>query len=248
MRLAETCRLVYRFIRTVAGFAGLLAGAAVGVIVRLPTRDRRTMADGLLVCASTAALWGSGVRVRVVGAEHARAPRPAVFLFNHQSQFDVIALPYVLRTAVTGIAKAEIIRNPVFGPLMRFAGVTFIDRSDTTQAVKALQPVVDTLKSGVSVAIAPEGHRSPTPTPLPFKKGAFHLAIRAGVPIIPVVLRNSGEIQHRDGLIVTPGILDVAVLEPIDVSEWNPEAMDNDIEQVRQLFIDTLTNWPSTGC
>lgn len=235
----------YRFARTVAGFGGLLGGAFAGVAVGLPSRDRRAMIDGLLTRASGWALRGAGIRVRVTGVANARTPRPAVFLFNHQSQLDVVVVPYVLRSAVTGVAKAELVHNPVFGPLMRFVGVTFIDRSDTARAVDALRPVVDTLESGISIAVAPEGHRSVTPRLLPFKKGAFHLAIQAGVPVIPVVIRNSGEILARDAMIVRPGTIEVAVLDPIDVSGWDPAALDADVERVRLLFADTLANWPT---
>ncbi|MFQ6397801.1 HAD-IB family hydrolase [Nocardia sp. KC 131] len=230
--------------RTLAGFVALLGGALLGVIAKSYTRQRRKMADGLMAYGTRGTLGAIGVRIRVSGAENARAPRPAVFLFNHQSQFDVIIVPKVLEGGVTGIGKKELTRNPVFGPLMRFVGVTFIDRSNTEQAKAALAPVVETLRGGLSIAIAPEGHRSYTPSPLPFKKGAFHIALQAGVPVIPVVIRNAGEISWRNSMIARKGTVDVAILAPIDVSGWDPDDMDDEVEAVRQLYIDTLLNWP----
>ncbi|HLS76205.1 MAG TPA: HAD-IB family hydrolase [Nocardia sp.] len=232
------------YLRTLAGFAALLLGAIAGVLAKSYTRRRRAMADGLMAFGTAATLATLGVRVRVTGAHNARSPRPAVFLFNHQSQFDVIVVPHVLRGGVTGIGKKELTRNPVFGPLMRFVGVTFIDRSNSERARAALAPVVRTLRDGLSIAVAPEGTRSWSPTVGPFKKGAFHIAHQAGVPVIPVVIRNAGEIAWRNSMVARSGTVDVAILDPIDVSGWDLADLDARVEQVRQLFVDTLVDWP----
>ncbi|MGK8510495.1 HAD-IB family hydrolase [Nocardia asiatica] len=232
------------YARTAAGFAGLLGGALFGVASKAPTKDRRQMADALLAHATRNTLRIAGVHVRVTGAENARAPRPAVFLFNHQSQFDIIIVPAVLGGGVTAIGKKELTKNPVFGPLMRFVGVTFIDRKNSARARAALQPVVETLRGGLSVAVSPEGTRSYTPEVGLFKKGAFHVAIQAGVPVIPVVIRNAGEVCWRNAMVARPGTVDVAILAPIDVSGWDPRDLDAKVAQVRQLFIDTLLDWP----
>lgn len=231
--------------RTAAGFASLLGGALAGVAAKAPTRQRRAMADAMISSAAGATLRATGVRVRVTGAEHARDARPAVFIFNHQSQFDMVVLAQVLRSGFTGIVKQEITRNPVFGPLMRFAGATFIDRSDSAGTRAALAPVVETLRGGLSIVVAPEGTRSLTPRVGPFKKGAFHIARQAGVPIVPLVIRNAGEIAWRDSAIVHKGVVDVAVLAPIDVGEWDPREMDAEVERVRRLFVETLLDWPA---
>ncbi|MGO4614073.1 HAD-IB family hydrolase [Nocardia sp. 2YAB30] len=232
------------YARTAAGFAGLFGGALFGVAAKWPSRDRQQMADALMAHAAGNTLRIAGVDVRVTGAENAKSPRPAVFLFNHQSQFDIIIVPEVLGGGVTGIGKKELTKNPVFGPLMRFVGVTFIDRSNTAQAKVALRPVVETLRSGLSIAVSPEGTRSYSPEVGPFKKGAFHIAIQAGVPVIPVVIRNAGEISWRNAMVARPGTVDVAILDPIDVSEWDPDNLDAKVAGVRQLFIDTLLDWP----
>lgn len=235
------------YARTVIAFVALVAGALTGVVRKSYTRDRQAMADALMHDATTATLRTLGVELRVVGIENARAPRPAVFLFNHQSQFDVIIVPKVLDGGVTGIGKKELRSHPLFGPLMRFVGVTFIDRSDTERAKAALAPVVSTLREGLSIAVAPEGTRSYTRGLGPFKKGAFHIAKQAGVPVIPIVIRNAGDIAWRDSPIARSGVVDVAILPPIDVSTWNPAAMDEEVEGVRRLYEHTLLNWPTTA-
>lgn len=232
-----------RILRTAAGFGALVGGTVSGVLSAAHTRDREQMASRLLTWGTAATLATVGVQVNIVGDPE--AARPAVFIFNHQSQFDVIVVPHVLRHHVTGVAKQELIRNPVFGPLMRFMGVTFIDRSDPEAAIASLAPCVDTLRRGTSLVIAPEGHRSLSPRLGPFKKGAFHLAMQAGVPIVPLVIRNAGELMWRDALTVRPGVVDVAVLDPIDVRDWTPETLDKHVADVHALFAHTLTHWPA---
>ncbi|MFJ4654190.1 HAD-IB family hydrolase [Nocardia sp. NPDC088792] len=231
--------------RTAASFAGLLGGSAFGILREAGTRDRRRMAYSMLRHASGAILLASGVRVRVSGAEHVEAAGTAVVIFNHQSSFDMVAISTALRGRLTCVVKKELFRNPVFGPLMRFVGATFIDRSGGADARAELAPVVETLKGGVSVVISPEGTRSVTPRVGPFKKGAFHVALQAGVPILPIVVRNSGGIVWRNGTVVHKGVVDVLVLPPIDVSTWDPDDMDAEIERVRQSFDDTLVDWPA---
>ncbi|MGX1809863.1 HAD-IB family hydrolase [Nocardia sp. NPDC055321] len=235
------------YLRTAGAFGGLIGGALFGVAAKAATKKRRQMADSMMVHAADSTLRGSGVRVRVTGREHTATPRPAVFIFNHQSQFDIIVLAEVLGTGFTGVAKKEVAANPVFGPLMRLVEVTFIDRADKLAAKAALAPVVETLRGGLSVVIAPEGTRSLTPRIGPFKKGAFHIALQAGAPVIPVVIRNAGEIAWRNSAVVRKGVVDVAVLPPIDVSAWDPAAMDAEIAGVRTLMQNTLLNWPETS-
>ncbi|CAM3126666.1 HAD-IB family hydrolase [Skermania piniformis] len=231
--------------RTAAAAMGMLGGIAVGAR-RGRGSDRRTLVDSVLATGADYTLRGAGVELRVVGETNARAPRPAVFLFNHQSEFDIFVVAKVLDHGFTGVGKKELATNPVFGPLFRFIGLTFIDRGNTEQAKAALGPVVDTLRDGVSIAIAPEGTRSYTPMPGPFKKGAFHIAIQAGVPVIPIVIRNAGEIYWRNASTLRPGTIDVAVLDPIDVSAWNPGNLDANVAAVRQRYLDTLLHWPAT--
>ena len=95
------------------------------------------------------------------------------------------------------------------------ANVAYVDRTDKVAAREALAPALESLRSGTSLVIAPEGTRSPTPRLLPFKKGAFHLAMQAQVPMIPVVIRNAGEIMPAHSMILTPGTVQVRVLAPV---------------------------------
>jgi putative phosphoserine phosphatase/1-acylglycerol-3-phosphate O-acyltransferase len=103
---------------------------------------------------------------------------------------------------------------------------------------------VERLKSGTSIAIAPEGTRSPTPRLNRFKKGAFHLAMQAGVPLVPVVIRNAGDVMWRGSLVIRPGTIDVAVLKPIPTKSWKVAELDDRIEKIHGQFARALEQWP----
>jgi putative phosphoserine phosphatase/1-acylglycerol-3-phosphate O-acyltransferase len=138
------------------------------------------------------------------------------------------------------VAKQEIKRNPIFGPLFSAAGVVFIDRDDTKKAIEALAPALEALRQGRSIAIAPEGTRQKTPRLGKFKKGAFHLAMQAGVPIVPVVFRNVLDALPKDGIVIHPATIEAVVLPPIDTSSWTKATLDDEIEAIRNRFIEVL--------
>ncbi|WP_307828317.1 HAD-IB family hydrolase [Antrihabitans sp. YC2-6] len=234
-----------RAARTVGFFAGFAGGVAAAAAGGVKTRDHIRTRDKILANTGDYPLKLAGIDVSISGAHNAVEPRPAVFIFNHQSELDMFVLAKVLRGGFTGISKKEVATNPVFGPLFRYMGATFIDRQNTEKAKAALLPVVETLKGGLSIVISPEGTRSLTPTLGPFKKGAFHIAIQAGVPLIPIVIRNAGEMLWRNGTALRSGTVDVAVLDPIDVTGWDPDDLNENVDTVRQLFVDTLANWPA---
>lgn len=164
----------------------------------------------------------------------------AVFMFNHQSSLDLLVIGSVIRRDVTGVAKKEAARDPRFIPVGALLDVAYIDRSDSTKARAALRPAVDKLQSGISIAIAPEGTRSPSPRLGKFKKGGFHLAMQAGVPIVPIVIHNAGERMWRNSLVAHPGTVDVDVLAPVSTDGWDLADLDRHVDEVRTLFEDCL--------
>src|SRR5215467_3971849 len=232
--------------RTAAGLAGMFGGFATGAALGAATGSRREAVDLGTTFAGELGSFLAGVRLEVYGGEHLAA-RPAVFLFNHQSQLDVLILAKLLRGGFTGVAKKELASSPGFGLMFRLADVAFVDRHDHEQAVKALAPAVQKLRDGISLVIAPEGTRSPTPALGPFKKGAFHVAMQAGVPIVPIVIRNSGELMWRSARTIHSGTVQVAVLPPIPTIGWAPADLGAHVDEVRGQYLATLANWPTAG-
>ncbi|MDH3686144.1 MAG: HAD-IB family hydrolase [Myxococcales bacterium] len=228
--------------RTVLAHASLVPSAIAGLGVALFNRSRR---DGVNVAGSTWAELSTalaGIDLRVEGEEHVWSHRPAVFIFNHQSAVDAVLVLKLLRRDVTGIGKKEIRSNPVFGPVFGAAGVVFIDRADREKAIEAMAPAVQALRDGRSIAIAPEGTRSKTPTLGRFKKGAFHIAMQAGVPIVPIVFRNALDVLPRGAVVMRPAIVEAVVLPPIETSGWTREQLDDEIEAVRNQYLEVLSS------
>jgi putative phosphoserine phosphatase / 1-acylglycerol-3-phosphate O-acyltransferase len=230
--------------RTAAALAGVGAGLAVGLGLGLLNRDKRTAVDVTASVGSDLALAAAGIDMEVMGTEHLWSHRPAVFVFNHQSQLDVVVLAALLRQDFTGVAKKELQTDPFFAPLGWLGDVAFVDRADTEQAKRALAPAVEALRAGRSLAMAPEGTRSATPALGAFKKGAFHVAMQARVPMVPIVIRNAGELMPAHVPLVTSGTLQVAVLPPISTNKWQVDTLDKQVAKVRRMFVQTLADWP----
>jgi putative phosphoserine phosphatase/1-acylglycerol-3-phosphate O-acyltransferase len=231
-------------IRTGAALTGLGVAGGVGVTVGLLARDRRQGANVAAAIGPDLALALAGVKLNVTGEEHLWSHRPAVFIFNHQSSLDVAVVGALVRRDLTGVAKQEAARDPRFAPIGYVVDIVYVDRADSRQARAALRPAVQRLRDGTSIAIAPEGTRSPTPRMGRFKKGAFHLAMQAGVPLVPIVVRNAGDLMWRGSLVIRPGTVDVAVLEPISTEGWTASSIGERAEEIRERFVQTLENWP----
>jgi putative phosphoserine phosphatase/1-acylglycerol-3-phosphate O-acyltransferase len=232
-------------LRTGAAITGLMTATAVGACIGLVNRNRRQGANLMSSMGADLVFALAGVELRVVGEENLWSHRPAVFLFNHQTSFDVMIMGRLLRKDFSGVAKKEAARDPLFAPMGYLTDVAYVDRGNTAQAKEALAPAVDRLRKGISIAMAPEGTRSVTPTVGPFKKGAFHMAMQADVPVVPIVIRNAGELMGRSAKVMRQGVIDVAVLEPIPTDDWTVEDLDAHVAEVRQRYVDTLDSWPA---
>jgi putative phosphoserine phosphatase/1-acylglycerol-3-phosphate O-acyltransferase len=170
-----------------------------------------------------------------------------VFVFNHQSNVDPIVIMKIVRSGFTGVAKAEAKKIPGFGQFFQIAGVAFVERGNTAQAVKAIEPAVAKVRDeGLSLCIAPEGTRSYTPRLGRFKKGAFHIAMQAEVPMVPIAIRHAGEVMPRGAQTLRPGRIEVAVLPPVPTDDWTVETIDDHVAEVRGMIADTLDRWPGT--
>ena len=163
---------------------------------------------------------------------------PAIFVANHQSSLDIPVLGRLLERDFTIVAKKEARWDPraVVGSVV--IDPAYIDRSDSASARATLDGVVERIRGGTSLMIFPEGTRSATPVLGPFRKGSFHLAAQAGVPFVPVVLRNTGELMRRGSLVLNPGVVDVCVLEP--ETDWEVDRMGERIAALHAKFEATL--------
>jgi putative phosphoserine phosphatase/1-acylglycerol-3-phosphate O-acyltransferase len=235
-------------IRTAGLYGSLVGAGAAGVVLGALSGNRRRGIDfATSVFAQVGGVLGD-INVEVVGQPNLWTARPAVFFINHQSSLiDLLVVTTVLRGEFTAVAKKEVSQVPVLGNLLSMADFAFIDRSDGVQAREALAQALDRLQAGTSIVISPEGTRSLTPKVGRLKKGGFHLAMQAGVPIVPIVIRNAGELMWRGAKTTRTGTVQVLVHDPIPTAGWTKPDLDAAVEHVHELYEQTLENWPGTS-
>jgi putative phosphoserine phosphatase / 1-acylglycerol-3-phosphate O-acyltransferase len=231
-------------LRTLVGVGSMFPVAAGAVGIGLLTRSRRRGVNFFTSTFSQLLLTASGVQLNVIGAENLTAERPAVFIFNHRNQADPVIAGALIRDNWVAVGKKELKNDPIMGTLGKVLDSVFIDRDDPTAAVESLHQVEERAKQGLSIMIAPEGTRLDTTSVGPFKKGPFRIAMAAGIPIVPIVIRNAEIIAARNSTTMNPGTVDVAVFPPISVSDWTLDRLPDRIAEVRQLYVDTLAEWP----
>ena len=237
---------VNQFVRSVAATASLVGSFSAGLPIWALTGSRREAQNfSFSVFADTASAL-IGLKLEVKGEENLWSQRPAVFVFNHQSKADVIVIAKLLRRDFAGVGKQEIKKMPLLGQVLQYGGVVFIDRANTTGAINAIKPLVNAIQEeGKSVAIAPEGTRTVSPRLAPFKKGAFHLAMQAGVPIVPIVIHNSLDVAPKGDFVFRPATVQIDVLPPVDTANWSSATMGQHVAEVRSMFQEALGQAPA---
>lgn len=161
----------------------------------------------------------AGVRLKVSGQEHLRAGQPVIYMSNHASNFDILALFAGLPGQFRWLAKEELFRIPLFGLAMRRAGYIPLDRSDRRKALHSMTEAAKRIRAGASVVIFPEGTRSADGILQPFKKGGFLIALKAGVPVQPVAISGSFAIMPKSSRQIHGGLIEVQILPAIATAE-----------------------------
>ncbi|MET0180887.1 MAG: HAD-IB family hydrolase, partial [Novosphingobium sp.] len=235
-------------VRSIGGMLSIMPILQAGVAVGLLTRNKRAMGNIVMPTWIAAQLSLAGVKLRVSGRRNLHVRRPAVFIFNHRNNFDGSFVAALVKTDYVAIAKKEMASNPIGKLTSLLLPTVFIDRdkSGAKSAAETLAPVVEAIDKGFSVMLAPEGTRvkGNLESVGEFKKGAFHIAMAGGIPLIPVVIRNALDVAAHSAGAMRPGTVDLAVLPPVPVDDWSLGTLDKHVAEVRQMFIDTLRDWP----
>jgi 1-acyl-sn-glycerol-3-phosphate acyltransferase len=179
----------------------------------------------------------ANTRVDVIGRENVLMDKPQIFMANHQSDFDILIVLAHIPGQFRWIAKKELFRIPIFSRAMRNAGYIEIDRQNHEKAMKSLDEAAQKIREGKSVITFPEGTRSKDRTIKPFKQGMFHLAIKAGVPIVPITIIGAHEIMPKRTLKIRPGRIRMIIDRPVDVSGYTIETRGELIERVRGIIV-----------
>jgi 1-acyl-sn-glycerol-3-phosphate acyltransferase len=163
--------------------------------------------------------WMTPLAVEIEGAENADPERTYVVVCNHQSQYDIFLVYGYLKLDLKWVLKAELRKAPGVGIGCEKAGHIFVDRSNPEQAKKAVSDALDSVGNGVGVLFFAEGTRSMDGRLRPFKKGAFRLAAMQGLPILPVTIIGTRDIQKPKSLFIFPGRVKMVIHPPIEVSK-----------------------------
>lgn len=177
-------------------------------------------------------LW----RFKVSGTMPADPRRPYVVVSNHESFVDILLISH-LPWEMKWLSKVEILRIPVLGWDMWLAGDVPVERGTRKSALKAMRRCQEVLKDKVSVMMFPEGTRSETEELLPFKEGAFRLAIDSGVAILPVVVRGTREALQKHGWRFGPSHAEVRVLPPVETTGLTTKDVPALSERIRNLIM-----------
>lgn len=255
--------------RCLAAYGSLLLCAAYGVIASIVLR---------LVGYGRVSQWATarsfkwtmrvttGVEFDIVEGKEYLSTRPAVFIGNHQTELDVLLLGAIFPPYCSVTAKKSLRNIPFLGWFMALSRTVFIDRANRETALKAFDGAVAEMKiHRQSVFIFPEGTRSYSdePTLLPFKKGAFHLAVKAGVPVVPIVAENYSHILSPRALRFNAGSIKVKgtgpqdrvlfsrltlslVLPPIETKELTSADVDDLTQTTRDSMLKTLAAMAET--
>ncbi|MDS1029128.1 lysophospholipid acyltransferase family protein [Bacillota bacterium LX-D] len=182
----------------------------------------------------------TGSKVTVTGAENIPSQGSVVFISNHQGNFDIPILLGFIDKPKAFIAKKELKKMPFISSWMRYMNCIFMDRSSARAGLKAIQEGIAVLRKGYSLVIFPEGTRSRGNQIGEFKPGSFKLALKAGVPIVPVTIKGSYNIMETNGWMIKPANVQVIISEPVSITNLSKEETDRLPEKVKNIIASKL--------
>ncbi|XP_030626000.1 1-acyl-sn-glycerol-3-phosphate acyltransferase beta [Chanos chanos] len=193
-----------------------------------------------------------GLRFEVSGWEHLQMDGPYVIISNHQSSLDVLGLMEVLPDRCTMIAKKELIYAGTVGIICWLGGIVFINRQKTSDAKSVMADAAKTmLKEQIRLWVFPEGTRNQKGDLLPFKKGAFHLAVQAQVPIIPIVFSSYSNFYLRKEREFKSGTISLKVLPKIETKGLTSDDVSSLSDQsyaiMRSTFLEISGRTPQSN-
>ncbi|KAK4812376.1 hypothetical protein QYF61_018826 [Mycteria americana] len=179
-----------------------------------------------------------GLKIVVKGKENLRTKKPFVLVLNHQTSLDFMVMTEILPSRCVPIAKKEILYTGTFGLACWLSGLIFIDRKKSEESIATLTEVAHSLhKENFCVLIFPEGTRNHGGSMLPFKHGAFQLAVKAQVPIIPVVISSYRDFYSPKEKRFTPGKSIIQILPEVETLGLGPDDVPKLTKQVRDSML-----------
>jgi 1-acyl-sn-glycerol-3-phosphate acyltransferase len=195
------------------------------------------------------ALWGAktwlkacGAKVKVIGQKNINPDNSYVFVSNHRSYLDTAALFRYAGKRIGLVAKKELLKAPVLGQGMGFVNVIAIDRTNPERALQSMERARQVMERGYSFGVFAEGTRAMPGEFLPFKKGAFHLALQTHAPIVPVAIRNTDWMMGKRTGVAYAGTIEIVLGKPIETAGKTEKDIPSLIEQTRSVIASELDN------
>ncbi|MDR1663458.1 MAG: 1-acyl-sn-glycerol-3-phosphate acyltransferase [Clostridiales bacterium] len=179
----------------------------------------------------------TGARLHVSGAENIPRHRAALFVSNHQSDFDIVVFLSAIPVPIGFVAKIELLKVPLLRAWMKLMRCVFMDRKDMRQSAKTILEGIDILKSGHSMVVFPEGTRSRTGEPLPFKAGSLKLATKSKAVIVPTTVNGSYKTLEGNHYKVKPADIYLTFHPPVYVDDLDAEALKKLPEEVERTVV-----------
>ena len=184
-------------------------------------------------------LWVVGVKLNTKGLENVNFSQPSIFVCNHQSFIDIAVMMTVASCDLYFVAKHELRKVPFLGWYMKAVGMIFVKRGSSSEAQKSLVKAGDLIRKGKCVILFPEGTRSKDGKIGKFKKGAFHLALEAGVDIVPIAMQGGAQILPSNPLNMSSGLINVRIGKPISLENYSKNNL-NDLLNYTEKVVNEL--------
>jgi 1-acyl-sn-glycerol-3-phosphate acyltransferase len=185
-------------------------------------------------------LFVTGVKVEVTGLERLQPHRGYIYVSNHASLFDIPVVIAGIPDDIRVVYKKELEKIPVFGWGLKFGAYIAIDRGRGPRAARSLEEAVEKMRHGASLLLYAEGTRTLDGKLQPFKRGAFNLALRAGVPVVPLTINGTYAILRKHSMLIRPGTAHLILADPIEpTGATGREAEGALLERVQHAIVAT---------
>lgn len=232
-------------VRLLLGIALMLVAVSVQLLVLVllaPSRNLRIRACnywGKLF--GPMFMWLSGCRRTYEGLEHLDGSRPAIYISNHTSIYDILLAIFLSPVGTVGVAKKEVVWYPFFGLMYLLSGHLRLDRKNRERAIASMESLADIVdRYGLSIYIWPEGTRARDGRLLPFKKGLVHLAKGTGLPIVPIVISGAHLGWEKGTLLLGRHPIHIKVLPAHDTSRWSVDTIEQNLDEIWQMYVAEL--------
>jgi 1-acyl-sn-glycerol-3-phosphate acyltransferase len=217
----------------------VLVAGTIGLAIAIPFKLKGVLYE-LGHIGVGLALAMAGIRYRVTGKEHVPTGRAVVFCSNHESNVDPPVLFQALHRRLHVLFKAELTKLPVLGKVMLAGGFVAVERDRREASMASIDRAADSITAGNSFLIFPEGTRSRAAELLPFKKGGFIMAIKAGAPIVPVAISGGRDAMRKGSWFVRPVMCRIRIGKPVETAGYTVDDRDQVIDIVRARIEELL--------